>query len=98
MKKFFYALLAICIFASTLLFASCGETQSEQGTQGSQNNENNKNNNSDTALVAIEDLSEFTVVRGENASADEKTVAVKLRKTLNSDFGAGVKIATDYDA
>ena len=87
MKKIFYALLAVCLLASAVLFASCGETQ----TGGKDETDSGK-----MTLVAIEDLSEFTIVRPDKGSDAEKTAATGLRKILSDSFGADVKISTDY--
>ena len=73
MKKIFYALLAVCLLASAVLFASCGETQ----TGGKDETDSGK-----MTLVAIEDLSEFTIVRPDKGSDAEKTAATGLRKIL----------------
>ena len=87
MKKIFYALLAVCLLASAVLFASCGETQ----TGGKDETDSGK-----MTLVASEDLSELTIVRPDKGSDAEKTAATGLRKILSDSFGADVKISTDY--
>lgn len=44
----------------------------------------------------IEDISEYTVIRGENCTENEKDIAVKLRKAIGDVVGQTLKMSTDY--
>ena len=89
MKRFLPFLLALAMVFAAAFLSSCGEE-----TPNVNKDEPKKNNTA--ALGAIDDLAEFTIVRSDKATEEEKNVAVSLRKTLNEKFGVDIKLGTDY--
>ncbi len=83
MRKF---LPIICI-AVLIVFSlvSCGNTLGNEGDDGNV-----------IKLYAIENLSEYVVVRGENSSEIEIELATSLRQAINDATGADVGVKTDY--
>ena len=89
MKKILYVILTLIIAFSVILLVSC---EKEEGTS----KKDSQNKNDTASLNVISDLSEFSIVRSDKASDEEKAVAVYLRKSLNDKFETDMKLGTDY--
>lgn len=71
------------VLAAIVIMASCSET-AEGKTKI-------------VTLKAVENLSEYVIVRGENSSAEVTTLASTLRKAINDATGASISVKTDYN-
>ncbi len=87
MKKFFTMILALVLLIFSAAFVSCGESEKTNG---------NGDENEEVVLGSFDDLSEFTIVRGDKGTAGEKEAAVELRKILSEKFGAELSLSTDF--
>ncbi len=89
MKKILLVLLALLLACSAAFLGTCSKE-----TPNSSNKEETKKNTA--VLGAIEDLAEFTIVRSENSSSEETAIASSFCEKLNTDFGADVRLKTDF--
>ena len=80
MKKTILILLA---FVLVLPLASCGVQNPYEGKNV-------------VVVDPIENISEYTVVRGENCTENEKNIATKLHKGICNVVGEILKMSTDY--
>ena len=103
LKKMFSMLLAMSMMLAML--AACnndpvGGTEDPDGQQQEdiQGDEQNKEEVSDMLTLVNEGLSEYVIVRGENASPSEITAAAELQNYLKQISGAEIQIVTDATA
>ncbi|MBR6602799.1 MAG: hypothetical protein IKK94_02155, partial [Clostridia bacterium] len=85
MKKFLSIFVILILLAAVLI--SCGEGNGSS---------DNKGNDGAIRLYAIDNLSDYVVVRGENSSEAETKLTTSLRNAINETTGANVGIKTDY--
>ncbi len=86
MKKIIILLLTL-LFSSALLLVGCDKTPDQDGKKPSTDR---------IVLSAIEDLSEYTIVRHDGGIDDAgKAAASRLRQKINESFGVDLKISLD---
>ncbi len=88
MKKLF---IALCLLLSALLcLCSCGET--DAGGKGNSGNSGGEG----VGVREIANLSEYTIVRGDNAGKEIKDLVTILRNAIIEKTGAELDPGTDY--
>ncbi len=103
-KKICYCFLLMLMFISIISFAGCQKQTDSDVTDENDTSDTNGTPESipfvepDELTLVSEGVSEYVIVRGENASPSEITASTELQKYLKQISGAELAIVTDSTA
>lgn len=99
MKSSLFWLFLTLLVAFTISLHGCGEGSADVSESSDSETADNAGNSSNVEMLVIADAqsTDYYIIRGDMASQDEVSNAVKLRKALNEKSGAEFGIATDWE-